>query len=54
MSQSWFVCTQLNGFKYRKRLNSSIWPIDGILTGTTNLDQSGHKSNGQEEVLHIP
>ena len=23
-----------------KRLNSSIWPIDGTLKGTTNLDQS--------------
>ena len=27
MSQSLFVCTQLNGFKYRKWLNNSIWPI---------------------------
>ena len=35
------IRTQLNGFKYRKTLNISIWPIDGTLTGITG-------------VLHIP
>ena len=27
-----------------KGLNSSIWPIDGILTGITNQGQSGPRS----------
>ena len=53
-----FICTQLSGFKnrfkYSKWLNSSIWPIDGSLTGTTTLGQSGPGSNGNEGVLHIP
>ena len=35
-----------------KRLNSSIWPIDKKLTGTTT--QSVDLSNGNEGVLHIP
>ena len=35
-------------------INSSIWTIDGTLTGTTNLNQSGPRNNGNEEVLHIP
>ena len=35
----------------RKRL---IWPIDGALTGTTTLGQSGPGSNGNEGVFHIP
>ena len=34
--------------------NSSIWPIDRTLSGATNPGQSGHESNGNEEVLHIP
>ena len=75
MSQSSFVCTQLNGFKYcyftfislfntnqllahswivwckEKGLNSSIWPIDGTLTGTTTLGQSGSGNNGNKGVL---
>ena len=38
---------QLNGFKYNKWLNSSIWLIDGI------LDQSEHGSNGNEGLFHI-
>ena len=41
MSQNSFVCTQLNGFKYSKWLNSAIWPIDGTLTGTNAPGQSG-------------
>ena len=37
-----------------KRLNSSIWPIDGTLTATTTLIQSWPGSNGSEGVLYIP
>ena len=48
-----FVCTQLNGFKYSKGLNSSIWLIDGTQKGTNTLGQSGPGSNGNEEVFHI-
>ena len=28
--------------------------INGTLTGTTILSQSGSESNGNEEVIHIP
>ena len=35
-------------------LNSSIWPIDGILKGSTTLSQSRPGSNGNEGILHIP
>ena len=35
-------------------LNSSNWAIDGILTGTVTLGQSGPESNGNEVALHIP
>ena len=34
-------------------IESSIWPIDEILTGITTPDQSGPESNGNKEVLHI-
>ena len=40
--------------KYRKWLNDSIWPLDGILIGATTMSQSGPGSNGNEEVLLIP
>ena len=30
-----------------------FWLIDGVLTGNTNLSQSGPGSNGNEGVLHI-
>ena len=53
MSQSWFDCAQLNGFKYSKWLNSSIRPMDGTLTGTTTPGQSGHRSNDNKGALHI-
>ena len=33
--------------------NSSIWPIVGTLTGTTNLGKIGPGSNGNKGVLHI-
>ena len=35
-------------------MNSSVWPIDGTLAGTTNPGQSGTGSNSNEEVLPIP
>ena len=35
-------------------LNSSIRPIDKILSGATNPGQSEPRSNDIEEVLHIP
>ena len=37
-----------------KWLNSSMWPINGTLTGTTTPGQSEPESNGNEGVLHIP
>ena len=56
----WIICTQSYYFKYliitilSTWLNSSVWSIDGILTGTTNLGQSEHhKSNDKKEVLRI-
>ena len=36
-----------------KWLNCSIWPINGILTGTTTPGQSVAEINGNQEVLHI-
>ena len=35
-------------------MNSSIWPTDGTLIGTTTLGQSGPKNYGNEGVLLIP
>ena len=35
-------------------MNSSIWLIDGILTGTFTPGQSGLLSNGNEGVLYSP
>ena len=40
--------------KSRKWLNSSIWTIDGTLTGTTSLGQSEPRGNAHEEVLLNP
>ena len=34
-------------------MNSSIWSIDGALSGTS-LVLSGPGSNGTEQVIHIP
>ena len=34
--------------------NSSIWPMDRTLSGTTTLGQNGPGSNDNEGVLHIP
>ena len=46
--------TQLNGFLYSKRSNSSNWFIDRILTTTSTLGQSELGINGYEVILHIP
>ena len=34
--------------------NSSIWPIDRILSGATTLSQGRPGSDGSEEVFRIP
>ena len=34
--------------------DSTIWPIDRTLSGASTQDQSGPRSNGNEEVLYIP
>ena len=58
-------CTQLNGFKYCyitvnltchlfAHIVCFIWHIDRTLSHVTTLGQSGHGSNGNEGVLHIP
>ena len=49
-----FICTQLNGFKYRKWLSISVWSIGRILTSATTPGQSGPRSNINKGVLHIP
>ena len=33
---------------------TSIWPIEGTLSGPTTLGKSGSGSNGNKGVLHIP
>ena len=43
-----------NDNKICKCLQISVWTVDGTLTGTTDLRQSGPGSNGNEWVLHIP
>ena len=48
-----FIFTQLNGFKYSKSLNSSLWPIYGTPTDTSTSGCDGPGSNGNEEVLYI-
>ena len=35
-------------------LLGSIWPIDRTLSGATTPSLSGHGSDGNEGVLHIP
>ena len=42
-----FVCTQF-------KCQSFIWPIDKTLSNSTTPGQSRPRSNGNEEVLHIP
>ena len=57
--------TLSSGFKYcylilliiipnKKKLNTSIWSIDGTLTGITSPGQSGPENNGNEEILETP
>ena len=41
-------------FHHIKWLNCSIWPIDGNLTDTTTLDQSGLGTNDNERALQFP
>ena len=36
------------------KLNSSIWPIVGTLTGTNTPGQSGPGNNSNDGVLYIP
>ena len=48
-----FVCTLLNGCKFSKWLNSSIWSIDWTLWVTTTPGQSWPDNNGNEGLLHI-
>ena len=44
-----------HSFKYSKWLNTSIWPLDGTLTGTITLDQNGLGNIGNEGVTpHSP
>ena len=43
--------TTLHMFEW---LNSSIWPADRTLTGTTTPGESGPESNGYEGEFHIP
>ena len=45
---------QLNDFKYIKWLDSSIWLIDEILTGITNLGQNGAKIIAMNDYSTLP
>ena len=38
--------------KYEYSLSRPIWPLDGILTGTTTSVQSVPGNNGNDKVLH--
>ena len=44
-----FIC-----FKSVELSNSSIWPIDRIISSATTLCQSRPGTNSNEGVLHIP
>ena len=46
--------TLLDGSKYSKWLNSSIWPTDGTLAGTTTSGQSRPRSNVSKGYLSFP
>ena len=52
MSQSSFVYTQSNGLQ--KMIRYFFWLTYKTLTSTITMDQSGPRSNSNEEVLHIP
>ena len=47
-------CSISHLFAHSLMSNSSIWPIDRILSGAITLGQSGPGSDGNEGVLHIP
>ena len=54
----WIILTLLYGFNklmiiiLKNWSNSSIWPIDGALTGSTSWSQSWPGSNGNNGVFH--
>ena len=48
----WFSVNHL--FTLSLNINTSIWPIDRTLLGTTNPAWNGLGSDGDEEVLRIP
>ena len=48
------ISTHLNSFKHNKWLNSSTLSIDIPQNLTTTPSQSGHESDGNKRVLHIP
>ena len=45
-----FVNTQLNNFKYDKRFNGSIWPMNGTLISITTPTASGGKDRDLDNV----
>ena len=45
------IYTQFNGFKHKKWLDISVWPIDGTLR---SIVATGSESNSNEGVLPIP
>ena len=45
---------EYNGCRGVNYPHSTIWPIDRTLSGATTPGQSGPRSNGNEEVVHIP
>ena len=53
----WFQVLQYNSYNLTSLIcsltDSSIWPIDMTLSGTTTPGQSGPESNGNEGVLHF-
>ena len=49
-----FVCTQLNGFKYDKWLNSSIWPIYGTLRIMGVMAMKGYSTFPNTSKLEFP
>ena len=47
------ILFNINGFKPSKWLNSAIWSMYGILTGTTTPSLRESWSNGNEGVCHL-
>ena len=50
------ICIQLYSIKYSNTNNfkTSIWPIDGTLTGITTPGQSGPENDRNERMLYTP